>query len=310
VLNEEQYVEADSLDHNRKTGFGKAKGNVIAIDTAQHTTLYCGRADFNEKKKTMWATIKPVLKQMNDKDSLFMRADTFYSFPVLTKADSVKKTQIQKIEKSKKKGKEIVTPAEDTTSVDSKAKRRFIGFHHVLIFSDSMQGRCDSISYSDIDSVMRLMYDPFVWSRKSQINGDTILLYMDSSKLKKMYIPNNAFMVSQTGPDRAKLYDQVQGKTMTAFFHEGNIDYMLVKPDAQAIYYGKDDSGAYIGVNEATSVRMKVYFKEEAIHRILFEQDVKTKLTPLDKADLPNMRLTRFKWMIEKRPKSREELFR
>lgn len=303
ILNSEQYIEADTIDHNRKTGVGFAKGNVIALDTAQHTTLYCGRGYFNEKKKTMLASIKPVLKQVNNKDSLYIRADTFYSFPAGKKADTVK----QKTAKGKKKQKQVV--AEDTTSVNSKAPRCFIGFHHVLIFSDSMQGKCDSISYTQADSTMRLMYDPIVWSRKSQITGDTITMLLDSSKVRQIYVPNNAFMVSQSGPDKAQLYDQVQGKTMTGIFKDGQVDYMLVKPDAQTIYYGKDDNGAYIGVNEVTATRMRIYFKDEGLHKITYEQDVKSKLTPMDKADLPNMKLKRFRWLIDKRPTSIEQLF-
>ena len=109
---------------------------------------------------------------------------------------------------------------------------------------------------------------------------------------------------------KAKLFDQVQGKTMTAFFKDGGVDYMLVKPDAQTIWYGKDDNGAYLGVNEANGVKMKVFFKNDEIHKVVFEEDVKSKMTPLEKADLPNMKLTRFKWIIDKRPKSKEELFR
>jgi lipopolysaccharide export system protein LptA len=309
VVNKDQTIEADTLHHNRKTGWGKALGHVVSIDTERHSTLYCGRTDFNEKQKKLWATIRPVLKQLNDKDSLFIRADSFYSFPVVKKKDTLLATKAKNVKDKRKLKVKDVVPA-DTIAADSNAPRKFIGYHHVLIFSDSMQGKCDSISYSDEDSVMRMMYDPYVWSRKSQINGDTILLYMDSSKIRKMYIPNNAFSVSQSGPEKAKLFDQVQGKTITAFFKDGNIDYMLVKPDAQTIWYGKDDNGAYLGVNEANGTRMKVYFKNDEIHKVLFEEDVKSKMTPLDKADLPNMKLTRFKWIIDKRPKSKEELFR
>lgn len=305
ILNSEQYIEADTIDHNRKTGVGFAKGNVIALDTAQHTTLYCGRGDFNEKKKTMLASIKPVLKQVNNKDSLYIRADTFYSFPAGKKIDSSKQKATAK---GKKKQKQVAV-AEDTASVNSKTPRCFIGFHHVLIFSDSMQGKCDSISYTQADSTMRLMYDPIVWSRKSQITGDTITMLLDSSKVRQIYVPNNAFMVSQSGPDKAQLYDQVQGKTMTGIFKDGQVDYMLVKPDAQTIYYGKDDNGAYIGVNEVTATRMRIYFKDEGLHKITYEHDVKSKLTPMDKADLPNMKLKRFRWLIDKRPTSIEQLF-
>ncbi len=307
ILNKEQYLEADKIDHNRQTGVGVAIGNVIAIDTEQHSTLYCGRSDFNEKKKTTLATIKPVLKQLNGKDSLFIRADTFYTAPMPRPGDTLKPV-MKTIGKGKNKKQVMVTP-EDTTSADSSRPRYIIGYHHVIIFSDSMQGRCDSISYIQKDSVMKMMYDPIMWSRNSQITGDTISLFLDSSKLKRMYVPNNGLMVSQSGPEKAQLWDQVQGKTITGNFKDNTISDMLVEPDAETIYYSTEEDGAYIGVNQASGTRMKIFFKEEGIDRIIFEEDVKQKLTPMTGTDLSNMKLSRFKWLIEKRPKSLEELF-
>jgi lipopolysaccharide export system protein LptA len=307
VINEEHYVEADNLDHNRKTGIGNATGNVIAIDTSHHTTLYGGRVDYNEKRKTTLASIKPVLKQMNGKDSLFIRADTFYSAPIPRPEDTVK--IIKTVGKGKKKKQVVIIPA-DTTEVDSNRLRYFIGYHHVLLFADSMQGRCDSISYSQQDSIIRMIYDPIAWSRKSQITGDTILLYTDSGGLKKAFVPNNATVVSLSATEKAGLYDQVQGKTLTALIKDNAVDHMIVQPNAETIYYTKDDDGAYIGVNEATSNRMRIYFKDQQISRILFEQDVKQQLTPLDQANIPALKLSRFQWLDAKRPKSLEELFK
>ena len=306
VLNKEQYLESDTLDYDRITGIGLARGNVIAIDTLQKTTLYSGRSDYNEKKKTMLASIKPVLKQMNGKDSLFIRADTLYSAPIPKLGDSIQVTRT--IGKGKNK-KTVTEWIPDTTAVDTSAPRYFIGYHHVKIFSDSMQGVCDSISYSQSDSIIRMVYDPVVWSRESQITGDTILLYMDSSELRRIYVPNNGFMISRSGPVQANLFDQVQGKTITGNLSNNTMTDMLVRPEAQAIYYARDEGGAYIGVNEATSERMRILFRDQGINRIIFEQDVKQKMTPLDEADLGNMKLSRYQWHADRRPQSLAELF-
>ncbi|MGN6566695.1 MAG: OstA-like protein [Flavipsychrobacter sp.] len=324
VMNDDQYIEGDKLDYNKLTGYGNATGHVIVIDTTQHTTMYCGHAEYFKKKKILWATIKPVLKQVNGKDSLFIRADTFYSAPIPKKIDSAQQGRKVKTEKlaSKKTKKKTVAPekeqrpdihialAEDTTEADSSAPRYFIGYHHVLIFSDSMQGKCDSISYTQSDSNIRMIYKPIVWSRTSQITGDTIILHMDSSKLKSIYVPNNATVISQSGPAKAKMFDQVQGKTLMGYFKNNEITNMIVKPNAEVIYYSKDDKGAYLGVQEAQSEKLRILFDNQQINRILFEQDVHQKLTPMEQADIPNLKLSRFKWLIDERPKSKEELFK
>ena len=308
IVTKEQDVEADSLYYNKVTGKAKARHNVVAIDTAQQVTLYCQQVDGDERKKTTLATIKPVMKKMNGtEDSLFIRADTFFMAPVVPVRDSIRTVQV--VGKGKKKKEVVVMIADTTSEVDTADFRFFIGYHHVKIFSDSMQGLCDSIAYSQKDSIMKMMYEPILWSRRSQITGDTILLYTDSNKLKKMYVPDKAFVISQSGPEKAKFFDQVQGKTLTGYFQDNEITEVLVKPNAEAIQFSKDENDAYLGVQEASSVRMRVTFKDRQIQYIFFEQDVKQKMTPLDKADIPSLKLSRFQWWEEKRPKTLEEIF-
>ncbi len=311
MQNEEQYIEADTLDYDRTTGFGYAYGNVVAIDTIQETTLYSGFARYNEITQILLATIKPVMKKMNGNDSLFIRADTFYAAPLPPDTLFIP----EEIKADTMAVRDSVTTITDsmakTSSVDadSSTPRYFIGYHNVRIFSDSLQGKCDSIAYSQKDSVMRMMYDPILWSRNSQITGDTILLYMDSGVLKKMYVPNKALMVSQSGPEQANMFDQIQGRTLTAWFENNEIHEMLVLPDAENIYYSTDEDGAYLGVSQATSERMRIRFREQKISRIIFEKNLKQSMTPLDQVDIGSLRLSRFRWHPELRPKSKEELF-
>lgn len=339
LQNNSQYIEADLLHYNRNTGWGKATGNVVAIDTEQHSKMWSGYAAYNEISLNLFATVHPVLLNANGSDSLYIAADTFFSAPqvaslnrmslppdTITKPlDSLQRVALSTKSKSKKpllkkpeqnpvNASEIQMALMATTRPpqgDSTAPRYYIGWKHVRIWSDSLQGVCDSISYSARDSVMKMMQRPVAWSRESQISGDTILLYNDSSRIKRLYIPFNALIVSRSGPVQADLFDQVQGKTLNAYFKEKNkIDYLVVFPAAESIYFPKDDSGAYIGVNQSQSERMKVFFKDEGgIRKILLEQEPRQTMSPLDKVSLPAMRLSRYQWLQERRPKSKDELF-
>lgn len=335
VQNDAQYIEADKMDYNKKTGYGEATGNVIAIDTVQKTTLYCGYSQYNQITRKSLATINPVMKKMNGADSLFIRADTFFTAPIvryLPQVSKAKGQQQKKVDKAKnstgdyvvmndhnkKNADKNIAPANqiektlvksDTTNVDTTAPRYFTGYHHVIVFSDSLQAVCDSIVYSEADSTMRMMYNPIAWSRNSQLTGDTILLYMDNSKLKKLFIPNNALIVSQSGPEKAQMYDQVQGKTLTGYFVNNNIEQMVVWPNAESIHYAKDDDQAYIGVSQASSDRMKVFFAGNELSKIVLEQEVKQTMTPMQQANIPSLLLSRFKWWNDKRPISVKELF-
>lgn len=324
-----QYIESDTLYYNKKRGLSYAYGHVIAVDTGHHSTLYCGRATYHIRKRVMWAVDKPVLQTVNGKDTLYMRADTFYSAPMLKPKTAVSKfadsvnaaSKKQKIaeaaapkeeKKGRKKKKEptIAAIAEDTTAADSTAPLLFTGYHHVKIFSDSLQGVCDSIIFTQTDSCIRMISNPVAWSRNSQVTGDTIIMKLgDSNRIKSIYVPNNAFIVSLAGPADAELYDQVQGRTLRGAFKNNAITDLNVYPNAEVIYYSKDDHGAYIGVLQAKGDRMRVSFADQSINKIHFDKNVHQTLTPLEKADIPNTRFSRFKWLPERRPLVKEELF-
>ncbi len=343
LYSEEHYLEGDSLYYNKISGYGYADGHVISIDTIHHSKLYCGHAEYFKKQRVLWATIKPVLEQVNGKDTIYIRADTFHAYPllipkvelikskkksVITIADTInKKANIdtndivgmkqensKKINKKNNKHSELISKKTntiiDSTAADTTAPMLFVGYHHVRIFSDSMQGKCDSISYSRADSTIRLIYAPVMWSHQSQILGDTMILHIDDSGgLKSLYVPNNAFMVSQTGPEIAKLFDQIQGKTLTAYFKDNAITKMVVFPNAESIYYSKDAKGAYIGETEGTSEKMKIYFENKNIKKIHFEIDVHQAMTPMEKVDFSAAHLSRFKWLIKEKPMSKQDLF-
>jgi len=370
IWDDGQYIEGDTLNYNKSTGFGLGIGHVISIDTAHHSALFCGRLEYYQKKRVLWATIKPVLRQVNGKDTLYMRADTFYSAPMVKikpnnkikeakskidslgkatdttnvrdkniqivshaidtvnlwvhdrpdkTADTLKMTVTQgkedtvAISKKQKHKKGLETKNSiiaDTSAADTTAPLYFIGYHHVRIFSDSLQGKCDSVCYTRSDSTIRMMYAPIVWAHNSQITGDTILLHLDSSELRSLYVPSNAFVISQSGPAKAKLFDQVQGKTLTAYFRHNTITNAVVVPNAESIYYPTDEKGAYMGMNQSKSERMRIYFEDQKIVDIKLESDANIIMTPMEKVDFPNARLSRFKWLIDLRPKTKEELFR
>ncbi len=306
-----QFIEADTLDYDKPSGWGLARGRVVAIDTQNHNTLWSGFASYNDISKELFARLNPVLRNAREKDTLYIAADTFFSAPQKAVKPLKKDTLSppRKAAKKKTEGKTSTVKAGTVATADTSAPRYFIGYHHVQIWSDSLQGVCDSIAYLPRDSVMKMMGAPVAWSRESQITGDTLLLYMDSSQVRRLFVPGNALLVSRSGPPKANLFDQVQGKTLNAFFKNNQVDHMVVFPAAECIYYAKDEHGAYLGVNQASSERMKVFFKDNKIKRIIFEQEVKQKMSPLNKVSLPGMRLSRFQWLEERRPASKEALF-
>src|SRR5205085_6241501 len=106
------------------------------------------------------------------------------------------------------------------------AVRYFLAFHHVRIFSDSMQSVCDSLYFSASDSVFRLFKDPIVWSGQSQINGDTMFLFTKNKKAERLHVFEKGMVINKS---KSELYNQVAGKTINGYFKNGVIDHARIR---------------------------------------------------------------------------------
>ncbi|MEO6220754.1 MAG: OstA-like protein [Ginsengibacter sp.] len=195
----------------------------------------------------------------------------------------------------------------DSVNKSDSGVRYFLAFHHVKIFNDSLQSLCDSLFFSAKDSVFRLYYEPVVWSGSSQITGDTIFLYTKNNKPERLYVFQKGLIVNKTTQG---FYNQIAGKTINGYFVDGKIDYMRVKgSQAESIYYAIDEDSAYIGMNRATGDVIDLYFKRDDLTKVLFVNDVKGKMYPMNEIPVEEKALKNFIWLNDKRPKNKLELF-
>jgi len=170
VVDKEFDITADNLAFDDKTGFGQALGNAIyrSRDSANKTTIIANDIKFNRKTSSFLATVKPLMILEQNKDSIFIAADTLYS----SKLTELRKTrQVPEIRDSVAI-KNAITNKKNNK--DSSANRFFEAYFHVRIFSDSLQAVGDSMFYSLEDSAFRLFKQPVVWADNNQVTGYTI----------------------------------------------------------------------------------------------------------------------------------------
>jgi hypothetical protein len=185
--------------------------------------------------------------------------------------------------------------------------RYFLAFHNVRIFSDSLQSVCDSLFFSAQDSVFRLFKDPIVWSKKSQITGDTIYLFTKNKKAERLYVFEKGMIVNK---NEKEFYNQISGKTINAYFKDGVIDNARVKGQkAESIYYVQDNDSAYVGMNRATGDVIDMYFEKGELNKVKFVNDVHGVMHPIKHIPPDEKFLKNFKWLDKRRPKNKLELF-
>jgi len=278
-------ITGESIRFDDKTGISEATGSVIIIDSAQGTTLQAGRVVRDNKKKTVLSTEHPVLIVEQDKDSVYITADTLYSGPLPPSTDSLKQTSSK----------------EDSTL------RFFQAYKHVRIFTDSLQAVCDSLYYSYQDSAFRLYQNPVIWSRGSQITGDTVILRTKNKKAEKLDIFENSLLVQRLDPE---VYNQIKSIRMAAFLTDGSMDSLQARGYAECIYFIQDDDSAYTGINESKADRLDIYFLRGELDRVVFRSEVTGTVWPMREKNPTTMRLTGFQWLDENRPKSRFSIIR
>ena len=161
--------------------------------------------------------------------------------------------------------------------------------------------------FSTKDSVIRLYYDPVIWSGHTQITGDTIYLFTKNKQPERLYVFENGMIVNKT---KEGFYNQMAGKTINGYFVDGKIDYMRVKgSQSESIYYMQDEDSAYIGMNRATGDVIDLYFKNEDFNKVLFVNDIKGNMYPMKQIPEDQKQLKNFKWLDERSPKNKLELF-
>ena len=296
-------LDANEVASNDSTKESEASGNVVYKDTAQGVTIFSNNLKSNGNQASFLATQKPVMVIKQDKDSLYMAADTFYS----AKLSYLRRFRtIPAIIDSLPAQDSIVLNDSAKTKQDSASDRFIEAYYNVKIFSDSLQAVGDSLFYSSEDSAFRLFRNPIVWSRESQISGDTIYLFTLNKQPKRMYVFENALSIEKVGAD---YYNQVKGRTINGYFINGNIDYIRTKGNSESIYYAQDDSSKFVGVNRATSDVIDMYFTNRQPEKVVFRSNLVGTSYPMRQIISSDMRLRSFRWLEDRRPKTKYDLF-
>jgi lipopolysaccharide export system protein LptA len=289
-------IIADRIAFNDSDGTSQASGNVIIRDSVQGTTIVAGNVFRDNKRDRILATNKPLMIVKQDADSIYITADTLFSARLTDlygKKDSLVKDTV--------KGTKVV----NTNTKDS-TNRYFEAYRNVRIFSDSMQAVCDSMFYSFKDSVFRLYQGPILWAKESQITGDTVLLFTKNKKADRVKVFENSFLVNRV---ESGIYNQVKSSRMDGYFKDGAIDSVRAAGFAECIYYIQDEDSAYTGINESKCDIMDIYFAKDGLEKVVFRSAVTGTIWPMKDKSPDEMRLPNFRWLDDRRPKTKFELF-
>ncbi len=272
LVDESRRLTGDSLYYDDKLKYGKALRNVVMTDTVQDVTVRGNFAEYFKNAGFTYITGRAVAELKDEKDTLFIHADTLRA-------------------------------TFDTTKNET---RELFAYNNCKFFRKDLQGACDSLYYSFADSVINMYHLPILWSDRNQMTADTIKILTGKNTIKQMYLNSLSFIVSR---DSTSTYNQIKGRNMVAYFKDNELNYIDVLGNAETVYYVREDDKSLMGVNAAQGSKMRLYINDSKIDRILYLDKPKGSLLPEENLTAEQKQLKGFLWREVERPLKSEDIF-
>lgn len=173
----------------------------------------------------------------------------------------------------------------------------------VKIYKKDMQVVCDSLLYSDLDSLARLFKEPIIYQEiYRQYTADSVSLVVRNGGMEKASLMSNAFIAIQEDTSH---FDQIKGAEMLAYFDDkGGLRRFDVLGGANALFY-LEENDALATVNKAESKMLSATFKEGELQRVYYFDQAKNDGYPVVQLTSEELKLKGFNWQPEKRPADR-----
>jgi len=270
ISGEKGILAADSISYVKAEDLGVAKGNASYRDTVDGRTILSDYFIYRDSSSYVQANavkVRPLFMQRVEDDTLYVAADTLIS---AEPSDSLKYLK---------------------------------AITDVMIYKKDLQAVCDSMYYGDLDSTFTLFRNPICWSDTTQFKGDTIDIILRNDEVREIVARRKAFIATRhlTG-----YFDQIKGRYLHSYLDSNELKKMLIKGNAEALYFLRDDDDAYVGANKTICSHMTFYFENEELDNIMFYTEPASTMTPMELAKGSMISLEGLQWEIQRRPRGLE----
>jgi len=301
-----QTIEADGIDYNTRTERFSTQGRAAIQDGAQ--TL---RADevFNAADSTDLVIVRGAVLWRDTSAGITLECDSAYYRRSTGYLEAMGDPPLLINEVD---GDTLFLIADriiaSRAAVEGDSSRRIQAYPRVFVFKKDLQAICDSLAYSERDSLFSFYRDPVVWSEDTtQFTADTIVIRMAEQKLDSIYLIRRGLIINS--PD-GRHFNQIKGRIITGSFRNNAIHRMDVNGNAEAIYYALDEDDAFIGVNQSECSDMLLTFEDNQVRDIYYLRDPKSVMYPMAGVRHDELRLEGFRWRDSERPVSLDDMIR
>lgn len=323
-------LEGDSIVYDNATRISRAYRYrdiaklgqpTVITDTANKLILISGYGAYNDSTKEAFATDYPLLKEYSRPDTLFLRADSIFTFIL---PDTVRQRAVHPALKEDTfeyaewpfepdsvlfppVGREemrrwliSVFPQDEMEVKEIREVHAAKAYPRARFFNEQAQGVADTLEFYEKDSLMFMKRKPVVWSGERQVNGKEIILHFNDSTVDHALLPQSGFMAEHVDED---YYNQLAGRKMEAWFEDNYLKRLYVEGNVQAIMLPMENDSTFNKLVDAESSYMTVDMKDRQMERLKMWPEVTGNTTPLFLVRRAQKYLPQFKWLEAIRPK-------
>lgn len=176
----------------------------------------------------------------------------------------------------------------------------------VRIYKSDMQARCDSLRYTDLDSLGRMYIDPVVWNEGNrQYVSDSLTVVVENSRMKRASLMSNAFITIQ---EDSVCFDQIRGAEMMAYFDSTTVlERFDALGGASAVFY-LEENDVLATVNKVESKMLSALFTGGELQKILYFDNPHNDAYPTVQLPSEDRQMKGFKWDPDKRPAGKKDI--
>lgn len=289
VTSQNQVLTADTIYYDRTAGYGEAWGNMVMTDSAHSVELYGQYGFYDEFADSAFVTGRAMMAECSGEDTLFLHSRYIESFRRIDSIE-IKEDTIKGIEAGFRV---------DTTHIA-------VAYPRVRFYRSDMQGICDSMRFTEADTMLRMYINPVIWSEDQQIFGNVVEMHLNDSTIEWAKLPEQGFAAQHIEGDH---YQQLSGKEMLATFVNGEMRRLDISGNVEIIMYPEENDSTINKIVNAESSFMTAIFKGRATESVKLWPETKGTATPLFLARSSLYYLPKFKWFGTIRPRDKDDIF-
>ncbi|MGM9751874.1 MAG: OstA-like protein [Candidatus Cryptobacteroides sp.] len=191
--------------------------------------------------------------------------------------------------------------ANDTTKIGFA-----IAVGNVKLYRKDMQVRCDSLTFTDLDSIARFYINPIVWNDGNrQYTADSLSVLIRNGGMDRASLMSNAFIITQ---EDSLYFDQIKGADVMAYFDtSAALKRFDALGGAMALFYLKEDD-AIATVNKVECKMMSANMVNGELDRVYYYDSPKNDAYPLAQLPSSDKTMKGFNWNPDIRPQGRQDI--